>query len=155
MENSDIQIKVQFLLTGWHVSLIPQTWETIQAQILSCPNIYHCDRRWLCFSHWAMSNSYDSIDCSPPGSFVHGILQASILEWVAISFSRRSSQPRGWTQVSHIAGRFSIILPLSHEGSPERRLVSDYFGGGKWIINSEGECHLKHYDFVFSKKFLP
>ena len=37
---------------------------------------------------------------------VHGILQARILEWVAVSFSRGSSQPRGWTQASHIAGGF-------------------------------------------------
>ena len=47
----------------------------------------------------------DPMDCSPPGSSVHGILQARILEWVAISFSRGSSQPRDQTQVSHIAGR--------------------------------------------------
>ena len=39
-------------------------------------------------------------DCSPPGSSVHGILQARILEWVAISFSRGSSQPRDWTCIS-------------------------------------------------------
>ena len=45
------------------------------------------------------------VDCSPPSSSVHGILQARILEWVAISFSRGSSQPRDQTQVSHIAGR--------------------------------------------------
>ena len=37
---------------------------------------------------------------------VHGILQARILEWVAIPFSRGSFQPRDWTQISHIAGRF-------------------------------------------------
>ena len=43
--------------------------------------------------------------CSPPGSSVHGSLQARILEWVAISFSRGSSWPRDWTQVSRIAGR--------------------------------------------------
>ena len=47
----------------------------------------------------------DPVDCSPPGSSVHGILQARILEWVAISFSRISSQPRDQTQVSHIAAR--------------------------------------------------
>ena len=47
----------------------------------------------------------DPVDCSPPGSSVHGILQARILEWVAISFSRGSSRPRDRTQVSHIAGR--------------------------------------------------
>ena len=45
------------------------------------------------------------VDCSPRGSSIHGILQARILEWVAISFSRESSRPREWTQVSRIAGR--------------------------------------------------
>ena len=44
--------------------------------------------------------------CSPPGSSVHGILQARKLEWVAMPFSRGSSGPRDLTQVSHIAGRF-------------------------------------------------
>ena len=48
---------------------------------------------------------YDPVDYSPPGSTVHGILQAGILEWVAISFSRGSSRPRDRTQVSRIAGR--------------------------------------------------
>ena len=48
----------------------------------------------------------DPMNCRQPGSFVHGILQARILEWVAIPFSRRSSQPRDWTWVSCIASRF-------------------------------------------------
>ena len=52
-----------------------------------------------------MSNSCNPTDFSPPGSSVHGILQAGILEWVAISFSRKSSQPRDRTWVSCIAGR--------------------------------------------------
>ena len=47
----------------------------------------------------------DPVDCSPPGSPVHGILQARTLEWVAISSSRGSSPPRDWTGVSWIAGR--------------------------------------------------
>ena len=47
----------------------------------------------------------DPMDYSLPGSLVHGIFQARVLEWVAISFSRGSSQPRNWTRVSHIAGR--------------------------------------------------
>ena len=45
------------------------------------------------------------VDYSPPGSCIHGILQARILEWVAISFSRGSFWPRDRTQVSCIAGR--------------------------------------------------
>ena len=49
---------------------------------------------------------FDPMDYSPLGSSVHGILQARILEWVAIPFSRESDRPRDWTQVSHIAGRF-------------------------------------------------
>ena len=49
------------------------------------------------------------MDCSPLGSSVHGILQARILKWVAISSSRGSSQPRNWTLVSHIAGGFFTI----------------------------------------------
>ena len=48
----------------------------------------------------------DPVDCSPPDSSVHGISQARIMEWVAISFSRGSSQPRDRTQFSCIAGRF-------------------------------------------------
>ena len=57
----------------------------------------------------------DPMDCSPPGSSVHGILQARTLEWVAISFSRGSSWPRDWTWVSCIAGRFSSSEP---QGKP-------------------------------------
>ena len=48
---------------------------------------------------------YDPMDCSPPGFSILGILQARILEWVAVSFSRGSSQPRDRTQVSRNAGR--------------------------------------------------
>ena len=48
----------------------------------------------------------DTMDCSPPGSSVLGILQAKLLEWVAISFFRGSSQPRAQTWVSWIADRF-------------------------------------------------
>ena len=44
------------------------------------------------------------MNCSPPGSSVHGISQARILEWVAISFSRGSSRPRNQTFVSCLAG---------------------------------------------------
>ena len=49
------------------------------------------------------------MDCNLPGSSVHGILQARILEWVAVPFSGGSSQPRDRTQVSCIAGRFFTI----------------------------------------------
>ena len=57
------------------------------------------------WSRSVVSDSLRPVDCSPPSSSVHGILQARILEWVAISFSRGSSRPRDRTQVSRIAGR--------------------------------------------------
>ena len=65
----------------------------------------------------------DLMDCSPPGSSVREISQARILEWVAISFSRGSSWPRGQTQVSCTAGGFFTAEPpgkplmyIHHEG---------------------------------------
>ena len=51
------------------------------------------------------------MDCSPPGSHIHGIFQARILEWVAIPFSRGSSQSRDWAWVSCIAGRVFTAEP--------------------------------------------
>ena len=52
-----------------------------------------------------VAQSYPTL-CNPLAYTVHGILQARILEWVAFPFSRGSSQPRGWTQVSHTVGGF-------------------------------------------------
>ena len=60
----------------------------------------------------------DPVDCSLPGSFLHRILQARILEWVAISFSRGSSWPRDRTGVSRIAGR-RFNLWATREGQSE------------------------------------
>ena len=56
----------------------------------------------------------DPMDCIPPGSSVHRLLQARILEWVAIFFSRVSSQPRNRTWVSCIAGGFFTVKPKIH-----------------------------------------
>ena len=68
----------------------------------------------------------DPVDCSPPGFFVHGILQARILEWVTISFSRGSSWSRDQTQVSRIGGRgFNLwatreAWPRQHDKKKQR-----------------------------------
>ena len=51
----------------------------------------------------------DPMDCSPPGSSVHAVLQARILEWVAISFSTGSSRARDQTWVSCTAGRLFTV----------------------------------------------
>ena len=55
--------------------------------------------------------------CTPPGFSVHGILQAAILEWFPISFSREYSRSRDRTYVSCISRQ--ILLQLSHLGSPK------------------------------------
>ena len=78
--------------------------------ILSFPCVLsHCSRPTLC----------DPMDYSPPGSSVHGILQARILERVAVSFSRGSSRPRDWSFAfcASCIGR-AESLPLSYPGSP-------------------------------------
>ena len=64
----------------------------------------------------------DPVNWGPPGSSVLGILQARILEWVAISFSRETSQPRDRTQVSHIAGRHFTIWAT-------REVPQEYWSG--------------------------
>ena len=95
------------MIPAWFLGSLPahHTWYFNSEVTQSCPT--------LC----------DPVDCSLPGSSLHGILQARILEWVVISFSRGSSQPRDWTWVSHTAGRrlnlwatreaFFIILPVA------------------------------------------
>ena len=71
----------------------------------------------------------DPMDCSLSGSSVHGIFQARVLEWIAISFSRGSSQPRSRTQVSCIAGRhFTVwaksidVIKMKEEREVEREV---------------------------------
>ena len=57
----------------------------------------------------------DPMDCSLPGSSIHGISQARIMQWVAISFSRGSSWPRDQTRVSCIAGRLFTVWATREE----------------------------------------
>ena len=64
---------------------------------------------WLC-----MPAQLHPSDCSPPGSSVHGILQARILEWVAMPSSRASSQPRDRTRVSCTTGGCFTTEPLGN-----------------------------------------
>ena len=74
----------------------------------------------------------DLMDCSPPGSSVHGISQARILEWVAISFSRGSSQPRDGTHVSCIS--YTDRQLLYHCTTSVEQPQLSYFASGnlKW-----------------------
>ena len=61
----------------------------------------------------------DPVDCSPPRSSVHGIFQARVLKWIAVSFSRGFSRPRDRSQFSHIISK--MLYHLSHQGNPTGR----------------------------------
>ena len=69
----------------------------------------------------------DPMDCSLWGSSIHGIFQARVLDWVAVSFSRGSHWPKDWTQVSSIASCLSHQGSSSYKGSPV---------GGERLVNS-------------------
>ena len=84
----------------------------------------YCHSAYLTFMQTEVAQSCptlcEPIDCSLPGSSVHGIFQAIVLEWIAISFFRRSSQPRARTQVSHIVDRrFTIWATRKSGKSPD------------------------------------
>ena len=80
--------------------------------------------------------------CNPMDYTVHGILQAVILEWVAVPFSRWSFQPRNWTQVSSIAGGFFTNWAT-------REAQGEVSGKEGREIGREGRRSLKNYDKEF------
>ena len=95
--------------TGRQVLYIWPTWEAPEKLTQLTANLKLSDVKSESVSCSAVSSSLWSMDCSLVGSSIHVILQAKILEWVAIPFSRGSSWPRVQTWVSCISGRFFII----------------------------------------------
>ena len=96
--------------------LIKPGLEILSITLLSCES--EIEVAQSCLTLW------DPEDCSPSGSSIHGIFQAIILEWVVISFSRGSSQPRDQIQASRTAGRHfnlwatrEVIFPSTLLGS--------------------------------------
>ena len=115
---------------------------------------------FLSLSYWLLISSYhptpligclvtqscltlcDTMDCSFPGSSVHGIFQARIPEWGAISFSRGYFQPRDWTHIScyfNVNSLTDVILFFS--------LVVDF--SSSWSLKSESTHHLVYWSFQF------
>ena len=103
----------------------------------------------------------DPMDCTVPGSSVHGIFQARVLEWVAVSFSRGSSPPRDRIQVFHIVGRrfFSFKEPLYRspgEGNStplQYSCLENPMDGGAWWAAvhgvAKGRTRLSDFTFTF------
>ena len=86
----------------------------------------------------------DLMDCSPSDSSACGILQARILDWVTIPFSRVFAQPRDWTWVSCIAGRF---LQMSHQGSLIYLILVLYFYS---VFLPWRNLHSAYYTFILT-----
>ena len=85
------------------------------------------------------------IDCSLPGSSVHGILQARILEWVAMPSSRGSSQPRDRTHISYISciGRWLLLVVIFFcDGPFFKREINN--ADAQWEAKLRGECACGH-----------
>ena len=100
-----------YTLTANRTTMPPQLFEWRQSES-SCISVH-------VLSHWLVSNSLDPMGCSPPGSSVHGISQARVPEWAALSFSRGPSWPRDGTRTSCVSCfRQADCLLLSRLGSP-------------------------------------
>ena len=112
---------------------------------------------------WSLSVVLDSLRThglySLPGSSIHGIFQAGILEWVSISFSRRSSQSRDWTLVSHIVGRRFTIW-ATREVNPLTLKIKSYLDLIFFIepitkLKIYANCDIVNIYFIFVPGFRP
>ena len=99
----------------------------------------------------------DSMDCSLPGSSVHGIFQAIALEWAAISFSRGSSRLRYRTQVSHIVDRhFTVWATREIQYQINQHVFTEHLPGAylngcqPWLFT---DIRILRYNFLFDGKF--
>ena len=93
-----------------------------------------CSQHWWWFSNWVVSDPCVPMDCSLPGYSVHGVSQARILEWFAISFSIVSGDfltQRSNPHLLHCRRSLTLqadFLPLNHQGSPSFTISCFYFG---------------------------
>ena len=109
-----------------------------------------CVRACVCVRAQSCQTLCDPMDCSPPGSSVHGIFQAGILERVATSFSRESSQPRNRTHVSFVSCTNIRILyrcttwePAGFPGHPAVKTPRSHWKVHKfdpWSENQDPTC---------------
>ena len=100
-----------------------------------------CSLHAVCLVSQSCLTLCDPMDRGPPGSSVHGILQAKVLAWVAMLSSRGSSQPRDWTQVSHIASGFLTVWATREalKVPPRYNHFMLYFGNS---------CNISHFFII-------
>ena len=140
---------VQFYSVGPRARRVPATWGTttifLLVMLVSLRHVEPTSRNWVLEPGLRLSSVCNTeppcpcakplqscltlcepTDCGPPGSSVHGILQARVREWGAIAFSRGPSQPRDWTHVSYtclLHGQEGA-LPLTPLGKPQQRAAN-------------------------------
>ena len=121
-----------FMYKSSFSSLSSPTFVTCR-QILNHPGISHLIKYVLCLVAQLCPTLCDSMDCSPPGSSVHGVLQARILEWVVMAFSRDLPNP-GIEPRSPTLQADS--LPIEPPGKPSQSPLFSYH----WSV-----CECKKY----------
>ena len=89
-----------------------------------------------------------SMDCSSRGSSVHGIFQARILDWVAMIFSRGSSQPRNQTQISCIAGRFFTIRATREAPLLKKQAFTLWASQVLLVVICQCRRHKRNFQFL-------
>ena len=116
-------------ISGFKHALLHNSCDTLSAALLLWSSVFpsvkwrhlHTLFKGGVHAQWCLTVC-NSMDCSLPGSSIHGIFQARILAWADISSSKGSSWPRDWAWVSCIAGRFFTTVPL---GKPFVRTEKD------------------------------
>ena len=131
------------------------TYTQAKLRFSCCPSSWYlhlllvCVCVCVCVCVWvaqACLTLCDPMNCSLPGFPVHGILQARILEWTAIPFSRGSSRPRDRTLVSCIAGRFFTVWAIGKyylflDSSIKKVFPQDNFKTSLWAVLLRGHIY--------------
>ena len=123
---------------GDHGNMEPLDNRTCPHMWLGCCGILW---KWKCSLLGCVWLFCNPMDCSLPGSSVHGILQAGILEWVAFPFSRGSSWPRDQTWISYISGRFFKVWATWEAHSSPLALQANCSFGPSFVLSLILELH--------------
>ena len=153
--------------TRYFLKLLEESFVSCLVLSALCTIVCGISIRWPTEGHYIFFSESESevtqscptlcypMDCSLPGFSVHGIFQARLLEWVAISFSRRSLWPRNWTRVSCIVGRCSTVwatrdVKIKRKSNPTERSKGNFYSKALFqvfmscILLTSVKCDIDH-----------